>query len=393
MANIAKIIPYRQNNDPALSSREKGSSNGTHLTASLIIRKAQNLEGQAFIKENYPQKFTQTPNPKGRQKGQIIQKGLTKRGKKVIRIVSDCYGLLVQDKDFREKRDPFGNYTGSSCRFITLTFRNIIPSDTEAKKLLDNFFKRLARLFGRSVHYLWVAEIQQKRFEKTGVRAIHFHILTPENISGQLAKGKNLSNQELRLLENTWVNRAWNETVKNWSLSSGKITKNEAKQWQNEYDLSESYYKSKIKFQIGLNLSEPRKPAKSKFLLLPNLVHVFKAGNYMRKYMSKEGQNIVGGMYGASQKSRDFLEMREVCDKKFGAVLEANEVVKFMEMRAEQEKVYVATWILDHNEARGIWCADVYRLQEWYFEFLALQKYKEKQKVPETINAQLSIIF
>lgn len=381
MANIAKTIPQCQTAHLNRDSGKKGLSNGTHLTASLIIKKAQNLEGQAFIKENYPRNFTQSPNPEGRKPGQIIQKGLTKRGRKVIRIISDCYGLLVQDKNFREKHDPAGIYTGSSCRFITLTFRNIIPSDMEAKKLLDNFFKRFSRLFGRSINYLWVAERQKRG-------AIHFHILTVENVSGQLANGQNLSNQELRLLENTWVNRAWNETVKNWAVRSGKITKSEAKQWQKEYDLSEKYYKSKIKFQIGLNATKPRKPAKSKFLLLPNLVHVFKAGNYMRKYMSKEGQNIVGGMYGASMKSRDFMRVKMVCEKKFGAVFQANEAIEFMEIRAKQEKVFVATWIMDHNEARGIWCADVYRLQEWYFEFLDLLRYKEKIRTPEK---QLSI--
>ena len=278
----------------------KGLSIVSHLTATLTIKKRQNLEGQAFITEKFGRKTTKKSNPKGRAKGQIIQKNLTKRGRKTIRVVSDCYGMLIQDKRFRESRDIEGHYDGTSCRFITLTYRNLIPSDMEAKKNLDNFFKRLHRLFGRSIHYLWVAERQKRG-------AIHFHILTPENISKKLSNGQEMDNRQLRMLENQWVNRAWNETVKNWAVKTGKITKAEGEKWLNEYDLSEKYYQSRIKFQLGLRTSEPRRPSKSTYLLLPNLVHVFKAGNYMAKYMSKQHQNIVGGMYGASTKSRGFM--------------------------------------------------------------------------------------
>ena len=348
---------------------KKGLSIVSHLTASLKIKKRQNLEGQAFITENYERKTTKVTNPKGRGKGQIVQKGLTKRGRKTIRVISDCYGRLIQDKNFRDRKDFLGDYDGSSCRFITLTYRNIIPSDTEAKKHLDSFFKRLNRLFGRNVHYIWVAERQKRG-------AIHFHILTPENISNRLSEGQDLDSKQLRMLENQWVNKAWNDTVKNWSVKSGKITKSQGEQWAKEYDLSAKYYQSRIKFQLGLRTTSPRKPAKSTYLLLPNLVHVFKAGNYMAKYMSKEGQNIIGGMYGASTKSRDFLTENIVCEKSFGYVIEANKAIEYMEHRAKEEKVYVATWQLDHNGAKGLWCSDVYRLQEWYFEYIEVLKYR-----------------
>lgn len=371
MANIAKKSPHKQRRSQNPVGFSEGLSFVSHLTAGLTIKKRQNAEGQAFILEKYERKTTKKSNPKGRAKGKIIQNNLTKRGRKTIRVVSDCYGLLVQDKDFRDRNDLQGYYDGSSCRFITLTFRNIIPSDMDAKRLLDSFFKRLTRLFGRSVHYLWVAERQKRG-------AIHFHILTPENISKQLSKGTE-SSAELRMIENTWINRAWNETVKNWCVRNGKISKIEGQKWTQEYDLSENYYRSKIRFQVGLRTTEPPKPKKSKYLLLPNLVHVFKAGNYMAKYMSKEGQNIIGGMYGASHKSRQFLTEKIICQKSFGYVMEANQVIEYMMKRAEQEKKYIGTWTLEHNAAKGIWCDDVYLLLQWYYEYMETLKTKKKQ--------------
>ena len=204
-------------------------------------------------------------------------------------------------------------------------------------------------------------------------------------MSSRLSGGKNLDNKQLRMLENQWVNKSWNDTVKNWCVKSGKITKMQGEQWTKEYDLSAKYYQSRIKFQLGLRTTSPRKPTKSTYLLLPNLVHVFKAGNYMAKYMSKEGQNIVGGMYGASTKSRTFLTENIVCEKSFGYVIEANKAIEYMELRANQEKVYVATWQLEHNGAKGIWCADVYCLQEWYLEYLELLKLRHS-KTKHTIE-------
>lgn len=69
-----------------------------------------------------------------------------------------------------------GDYLASkgAVKMITLTY------DTEvchsyAKKHLGRFLKRMVR-FGVT-HYVWVAEIQPKRYAKTGERVIHFHIL------------------------------------------------------------------------------------------------------------------------------------------------------------------------------------------------------------------------
>lgn len=369
---ISKNVPQKRNNSPKNNSKgQKGSPNvagsgssiSTHLTARLIIRTRQNGEGQAFILENYDAKNTSPPNPKGREKGAIIQKGLTRRGRRVIRVISDCYNLLVLNQDgFRDRREITENRYNSYCRFITLTFRNIIPDDKKAKKLLDSFFKRLQRKTGHVNHYVWVAERQKRG-------AIHFHILTPEKI----VDDSTLSSADVRLNENLWINRAWNEIVCTWAYRSKKITKQERDSWLKEYGLSESYYKRLNRFKMGEIKAKPRRPEKSKLMLLPNCVHVHSAGHYMGKYMSKQGQNIVGGMYDASTISRVFLTETDKVNYDFGAVTLGNEAINYMYHRSKKEGVYLGMWELEHNESRGVWCRDASKLLQWYYEFCELK--------------------
>lgn len=349
-----------------------GLSNTTHLTARLIIRKAQNSEGQAFILENYDIKNPLPPNPKGRPKGQIIQSGLTFRGRRTIRIISDCYQSLVLDlNDFQSLRELDPVRYNRFCRFLTLTFRNLIPDDKTAKKLLDSFFKRLQRQTGHKNHYVWVAERQKRG-------AIHFHILTPEKIVDDTAMDK----MEMRVKENVWLNKAWNEIVCNWAYRSGKISKLEKKQWLNEYQMSESYYKSLAKFRTGQIKEKPKRPKKSEFLLLPNCVHVNNSGRYMAKYMSKEGQNIIGGLYGASTTSREFLKLKDVVIKDFHIVPFGNEVIKYMYHRSKVEGVFLQMRKLEYNGSLGVWCKNVNKLLQWYFEYLELNNFHNENGTP-----------
>lgn len=360
-----KVLEARRASRYAM--RAKGLSNVTHLTATLNIRMRQNGEGQAFIYESTDEKIPNVPNPKGRKKGEIVQSGLTPRGRRTIRVISDCYQQLVTNENgFYDQNEELSNLYNAYNRFITLTFRNIIPDDKTAKKLLDSFFKRIARLKGRKFHHLWVAERQKRG-------AIHFHILTPEKI----VEDQDLSSAEIRLQENAWINRAWNEVVCNWAYKDGRISEVERDQWRSEYDLSESYYKSLSRFRMGGIKSKPKAPAKSKFLLLPNCIHVNSAGNYMAKYISKEEQNIVGGMFGASTLSRKFMVPKTVVQKNFEIVPLGNEVIRYMYHRAKKEKIFVGFNQLEHNESCMIWCKQGWKLVEWYYEFCALKREKE----------------
>ena len=79
---------------------------------------------------------------------------------------------------------------------ITLTFGQDVPNDRPAKKLLDNFLKRLRR-YKDVLLYLWVAERQSRG-------AIHFHILTDYT-------------------DMKYINISWNEIVQRWQIANNFI--------------------------------------------------------------------------------------------------------------------------------------------------------------------------
>mgnify|MGYP007095147028 CR=1 FL=1 len=167
--------------------------------------------------------------------GQRTQKGLSRRGRRSIRIAAQYYHQLVMAN----------KTTKAYASFITLTYGKEWPNDMTAKKDLDNFLKRLRRKLGRNFHYVWVAERQ-----KRGV--IHFHILTTEYVP------------------KAWLNQHWNETV------NGRWTR------------------------------EGNTEAVQK--LMPNVKGVYHVGGYMAKYISKEGENIVGNGYFVSSMTSKALK-------------------------------------------------------------------------------------
>lgn len=371
---VPKEKQARKKENPSSGS---GLSITVDLTATYKIVFRENGEGQALTFDPITRKTTK-PKDEEYKKGRMIKKGLSRNGKRTIRIVSDCYELLITDEHFRNKHEPFDRFD-MLCRFITLTFRVIIPDDPESKRLLDSFLKRLRRQWGFSGHYLWVAERQKRG-------AIHFHILTPERIVEPIP-GERI--KEYRLRANTWVNRAWNETVANWALKKKKISKEQHAQWLSEYSLSENYYRAKIKFQLGERTTEPRKPDKSEYLLLPNIIHVLNPGKYMAKYMSKEGQNIVGGMYDASTISRDFLKKNDRIEINCGSVYMGNRISRFIEKRAAQDGVKTYTYEVPFNEMRVVWCKDGYKLMQYYFEYIEIYGTPDNQIKDKIIKIEM----
>lgn len=129
--------------------------------------------------------------------------------------------------------------------FVTLTYGKVYPDDKTSKKDLDSFLKRLRRKVGSNFHYVWVAERQKRG-------AIHFHILTPNYVPKE------------------WLNKHWNQVVNN--------------RWKREGN------------------------TKAIQKLLPNVRGVFHAGGYMAKYISKEGENIVGNGWFVSSLTSEALK-------------------------------------------------------------------------------------
>ena len=76
--------------------------------------------------------------------------------------------------------------------FMTLTFKEADTCQTRAKRDLDTFIKRLQR-HRKDTSYLWVAEIQTKRWKRTGRPVIHFHLVASSRVDMQ------------------WYQRAWRE--------------------------------------------------------------------------------------------------------------------------------------------------------------------------------------
>jgi hypothetical protein len=162
--------------------------------------------------------------------GQRVQNGLSRRGKTRLRRAASYYQLLVM-----------ANLTTKAyCSMLTLTYGMEYPKDEISKKDLDNFFHRMRGYFGKTFHYVWVAERQKRG-------AIHFHILTPEYVPKK------------------WLNQKWNEVVSNRLTKEGK----------------------EDSIQV----------------LYPNVKAVNSAGAYMVKYCQKQGENIIGNGYSISHKT------------------------------------------------------------------------------------------
>lgn len=68
------------------------------------------------------------------------------------------------------------NQYGQRMKFITYTFRDEVTDLREARIWWEMYVRKLRSQFG-SLRYLGVAEIQKKRFERTGKKVWHFHVL------------------------------------------------------------------------------------------------------------------------------------------------------------------------------------------------------------------------
>jgi hypothetical protein len=90
---------------------------------------------------------------------------------------------------------------GMEIYFWTLTL-SFEASHEYAKKCFSNLLKRLKRHYGKRISYVWVAEIQAKRYHKTGERVIHFHFVTDTRLSVN------------------YVRESWTEVVRRLSRTS-----------------------------------------------------------------------------------------------------------------------------------------------------------------------------
>lgn len=336
----------------SLKSEKQAGSKGLSLTLNLTARHHNHSECQVFMVQKYDKPIDKKKDGRTNQdkKGDRVQNGLTRRGRKTIRLISEQFNKLVlnhHDNDYHSY-----NVMG------TLSYRKIIPSDKESKKHLQAYFKRLNRKVGKKVaQYLWVAERQKRG-------AIHYHTLTPESLSSEEFVKKR------KILECVWINRVWNEIVCNWALKSGRINKKQSKQWHSELRQNERYNLALAEYYYGDLKEKPTKPKGSKYLLLPNIIHVFNVGAYMAKYMSKENENIIGGMYGASKSSREFLVPTTMIQKQVISDLEGNAIVMHIYKFLKRRKQLVKLFEIEYNRTLTLWCKKPYLVYEAYFDYI-----------------------
>jgi len=222
-----------------------GLSNRPYLTVSEV--KTRNIRvyikrypfGELLIR-TFPKPLPDTSESRSKppiNEGQRIQDGLSKRGKSRI------------NRSARLYQKKYG-----TTKMITLGYGDVsLSGDIKSKADLDRFLKTLRRYCLKKYgefHYVWVAEIQEKRLTRTGKRVIHYHVMTPHFIPKKL------------------INKAWNNAVNKPRLKASLPTQK----------------------------------------LYPQIISCYNAGAYMAKYCQKEGHLIKGNGYNMSQTTSDSIK-------------------------------------------------------------------------------------
>lgn len=346
-----------------------GSSNCSYLHAHFKLRIYKNGEALAFASVSAPKisgnfgengrGTDENKSPKvekiGRKPGKVLaQNGLTSYAKRCMRVLAHEYQEMVVR--------PHSEFEHAYCSFSTLSFRRMLPqTDLMAKEIFRAYLERIRRKYG-NIHYVWCAELQRgQRFDSgkasyrlvNGQSVLHFHILSPQ------------------YFDKNWVNKAWNETVANRFLKEKMIDPLEYQQWMNELDQFTGYMHRLDRFKAGKTSRKPKKLPRSEYLLLPYSKAVFKAGNYMAKYISKDGGKIPGHLWAMSRSSKELTQ--PVCtEKNFNNIYEACEFVR--ELCADYKNVQghsaMKRWI-DYNDYPGFWVNNGWALLETYYNKLA----------------------
>lgn len=157
-------------------------------------------------------------------------------------------GLSQKGRTRLRRAANYFQWRYKSTKMITLGYGDTsLSGHAQSKGDLRRFLKSLQRWVKSNTqedfHYLWVAEVQEKRLERTGESVIHYHVLVPYFVPKSL------------------VNRWWNNAV------------------------------NKPREQKGLPTQR----------LYPQIINAYNAGRYIGKYLQKEGHKIVGNGYNMSE--------------------------------------------------------------------------------------------
>ena len=115
------------------------------------------------------------------------EKGITKYGKKVVSNTA-----LLLEQRYGKKRLGFG-----TCTLPPMSVRQQKVINANWSEIVRRFYQKLSRYFrsiDRQFLYVGVTEIQEKRFEKTGVPVPHLHFVY---VSRDTSRGRYLLSSQL----------------------------------------------------------------------------------------------------------------------------------------------------------------------------------------------------
>lgn len=350
-------------------SKQLGSSSCLYLHAGFSLNIYKNGEAVGFAsirnKEISGETRVDSPVQRNFRSGELHQSGLTSYAKRCMRVLAHEYQRMVTE--------PGSQFPKAYCSFTTLSFRRILPTtDVMAKEIFRSYLERVRRKKG-NIHYVHVAEMQNgsklpggKLSYRllTGVSAIHFHMMSPVDF------------------ETDWVNKAWNECVANRYLKEKLIDQLEYQQWMNEYDTHAAYQKRLARFKGGHTTREPRSPGIGTYMLTPNVRAVYQAGNYMAKYISKEGGKIAGHLWNMSKVSRELTKPVETV-KQFQYIHEAVDFTYQLMSKYKnvQGSSIFKRWT-DYNDRPGFWTTNGWAMLETYYDFLEEKKLEKLLSSP-----------
>ena len=231
-------------------------------------------------------------------------------------------------------------------RFLTLTYGKDAPDCKEAKKHLKQFIQRLTRKLGKEINYIWVAEMQKGKVLENGKKsyrmlngsAIHFHLLIgseilPEQITKRDVKQYSDAQSKAAILKalGEKIDKRTKSIIQKFRAKEKQIL-NEKIHFDNCINIPEDilkripkgsnyaaevYGRKWVQNAWGQIVNEWQKENGFEHQVIDRIDNekVNDAGKYISKYMSKDGESIIGRMWGMSDTTRELIkpiEEREI---------------------------------------------------------------------------------
>lgn len=191
------------------------------------------------------------------------------------------------------------NSVRAYCSMITLTYGKDYPSDKISKLHLDHFLKRLRRFHDKEYPNTPFHYLWVLEKQKRG--APHYHILTPHYVPHKE------------------INRMWNGIVLKWQRQNKK---------------------------------RPQK-------VMPNVIAIFKAGAYLAKYLSKEGEKLGGNSYSMSKDTRELIQPNDHVIELSDNALKAHNTSEYLANKITSKGAIQFVCTNKHEGTSNYWLSNI----------------------------------